>query len=79
MCMEATAPRALKSVLQRILLSSDGENLNSMSLLLYMVAIAVVFLLPATFILEKWALQLHFEEMISESFGTCYSIQCSLM
>ncbi|KAJ7959693.1 Nucleotide-sugar transporter family protein [Quillaja saponaria] len=52
MCIAATAARALKSVLQGILLSSEGEKLNSMNLLLYMAPIAVVFLLPATLIME---------------------------
>ncbi|CDY11341.1 BnaA03g01770D [Brassica napus] len=53
MCIAATASRALKSVLQGILLSSEGEKLNSMNLLLYMAPIAVVFLLPAALIMEK--------------------------
>ncbi|KAF3601150.1 hypothetical protein F2Q69_00038757 [Brassica cretica] len=53
MCIAATAARALKSVLQGILLSSEGEKLNSMNLLLYMAPIAVVFLLSATLIMEK--------------------------
>lgn len=53
MCVGATAARALKSVLQGILLSSEGEKLNSMNLLLYMAPVAVVFLLPATLIMEK--------------------------
>ncbi|CDY36312.1 BnaA01g31060D [Brassica napus] len=53
MCVAATAARALKSVLQGILLSSEGEKLNSMNLLLYMAPIAVVFLLSATLIMEK--------------------------
>ncbi|KAK2983257.1 hypothetical protein RJ640_023377 [Escallonia rubra] len=52
MCVGATAARALKSVLQGILLSSEGEKLNSMNLLLYMAPIAVVVLLPATLIME---------------------------
>ncbi|KAK6943062.1 Sugar phosphate transporter domain, partial [Dillenia turbinata] len=52
MCVGATAARALKSVLQGILLSSEGEKLNSMNLLLYMAPIAVVFLLPATLLME---------------------------
>ncbi|EFJ15928.1 hypothetical protein SELMODRAFT_85074 [Selaginella moellendorffii] len=52
MCVSATAARALKSVLQGILLSSEGEKLNSMNLLLYMAPIAVVLLLPATLIME---------------------------
>ncbi|KAJ0983923.1 hypothetical protein J5N97_002279 [Dioscorea zingiberensis] len=52
-CVAATAARALKSVLQGILLSSEGEKLNSMNLLLYMAPIAVVLLLPATLIMEE--------------------------
>nr|GMC59126.1 probable sugar phosphate/phosphate translocator At3g11320 [Ipomoea batatas] len=52
-CIGATAARALKSVLQGILLSSEGEKLNSMNLLLYMAPIAVVLLLPATIIMEE--------------------------
>lgn len=53
MCIGATAARALKSVLQGILLSSEGEKLNSMNLLLYMAPIAVVLLLPATILMEE--------------------------
>lgn len=52
MCISATAARALKSVLQGILLSSEGEKLNSINLLLYMAPIAVIFLLPATIFME---------------------------
>ncbi|KAL9678214.1 hypothetical protein QQ045_016053 [Rhodiola kirilowii] len=52
MCVGATAARALKSVLQGILLSSEGEKLNSMNLLLYMAPIAVLLLLPATLFME---------------------------
>ncbi|XP_071686444.1 probable sugar phosphate/phosphate translocator At5g05820 [Rutidosis leptorrhynchoides] len=52
MCLGATAARALKSVLQGILLSSEGEKLNSMNLLLYMAPVAVVILLPATLLME---------------------------
>ncbi|KAM0953258.1 putative sugar phosphate transporter domain-containing protein [Dioscorea sansibarensis] len=53
MCIGATAARALKSVLQGILLTSEGEKLNSMNLLLYMAPIAVILLLPATLIMEE--------------------------
>ncbi|XP_010543907.1 PREDICTED: probable sugar phosphate/phosphate translocator At5g04160 [Tarenaya hassleriana] len=52
MCISATAARAFKSVLQGILLSSEGEKLNSMNLLLYMSPIAVIALLPVTLIME---------------------------
>ncbi|XP_059628044.1 probable sugar phosphate/phosphate translocator At3g11320 [Cornus florida] len=53
MCVGATAARALKSVVQGILLSSEGEKLNSMNLLLYMAPVAVVVLLPATLFMEE--------------------------
>ncbi|KAI3721137.1 hypothetical protein L2E82_32141 [Cichorium intybus] len=53
MCVGATAARALKTVVQGILLSSEGEKLNSMNLLLYMAPIAVILLLPATMFMEE--------------------------
>lgn len=53
MCVGATAARALKTVLQGILMSSEAEKLNSMNLLLYMAPMAVVFLLPATLYMEE--------------------------
>ncbi|XP_050230320.1 UDP-URONIC ACID TRANSPORTER 1-like [Mercurialis annua] len=57
MCISATAARAFKSVLQGILLSSEGEKLNSMNLLLYMSPIAVLVLLPAALIMEPNVLE----------------------
>ncbi|KAM1494874.1 hypothetical protein ACFXTO_029664 [Malus domestica] len=53
MCIGATAARALKSVLQGILLSSEGEKLNSMNLLMYMAPVAVAILLPAALLMEE--------------------------
>ncbi|CAN4109211.1 unnamed protein product [Withania somnifera] len=52
MCIGATAARAFKSVLQGVLLSSEGEKLNSISLLLYMSPIAVIVLVPAALVME---------------------------
>ncbi|KAH9623627.1 hypothetical protein KSS87_018689 [Heliosperma pusillum] len=57
MCISATAARAFKSVLQGILLSSEGEKLNSMNLMLYMSPIAVLALIPAAFTLEPNVLE----------------------
>lgn len=57
MCISATAARAFKSVLQGILLSSEGEKLNSMNLMLYMSPIAVVALVPAIFTMEPDVLE----------------------
>ncbi|GLU02272.1 hypothetical protein SLE2022_195270 [Rubroshorea leprosula] len=53
MCISATAARALKSVLQGILLYSEGEKLHSMNLLMYMAPVAVLFLIPAALIMEE--------------------------
>ncbi|CAL4910569.1 unnamed protein product [Urochloa decumbens] len=55
MCVGATAGRALKTVLQGILLSSEEEKMNSMDLLRYMAPVAVILLVPATLIMEHEA------------------------
>ncbi|KAK4481691.1 hypothetical protein RD792_012599 [Penstemon davidsonii] len=57
MCISATAARAFKSVLQGVLLSNEGEKLNSMNLMLYMSPIAVVVLLPAALVMEPNVLE----------------------
>ncbi|KAJ9181071.1 hypothetical protein P3X46_009240 [Hevea brasiliensis] len=56
-CISATAARAFKSVLQGILLSSEGEKLNSMNLLLHMSPIAALVLLPAALVMEPNVLE----------------------
>ncbi|KAK4728614.1 hypothetical protein R3W88_021602 [Solanum pinnatisectum] len=48
----STAGRALKSVVQGLLLSSDAEKLHSMNLLLYMAPMAAMILLPFTLYIE---------------------------
>ncbi|GBG71867.1 hypothetical protein CBR_g10803 [Chara braunii] len=52
MCITSTSGRALKSVVQGMLLTSESEKLNSLNLLLYMAPVACLVLLPATLILE---------------------------
>ncbi|XP_028783633.1 probable sugar phosphate/phosphate translocator At3g11320 [Neltuma alba] len=52
-CVSATAARAFKSVLQGVLLSSEGEKLNSMNLLMYMAPVAMLVLLPAALLMEQ--------------------------
>lgn len=51
-CVGSTAGRALKSVVQGLLLTSEGEKLHSMNLLLYMAPMAAVILLPFTLYIE---------------------------
>lgn len=51
-CVGSTAGRALKSVVQGILLTSEAERLHSMNLLLYMAPISALILLPLTLYIE---------------------------
>ncbi|KAI5054367.1 hypothetical protein GOP47_0030729 [Adiantum capillus-veneris] len=51
-CLGSTAGRALKSVVQGILLTSEAEKLHSMNLLLYMAPISGLCLLPFTLMWE---------------------------
>lgn len=51
-CIGSTAGRALKSVVQGLLLSSEAEKLHSMNLLLYMAPMAAMILLPFTLYIE---------------------------
>jgi len=55
-CVAATAGRALKSVVQAMLLTDASEKLDPMSLLFYMSCFSVLLLLPATAVLEPAAL-----------------------
>jgi len=54
-CVSATAGRALKSVVQSMLLTDAAEKLDPMSLLFYMSCFSVLLLLPATALLEPTA------------------------
>ncbi|KAK4746023.1 hypothetical protein SAY87_012335 [Trapa incisa] len=51
-CVSSTAGRALKSVVQGLLLTSEAEKLHSMNLLLYMAPMAALLLLPVTLYVE---------------------------
>jgi drug/metabolite transporter (DMT)-like permease len=51
-CVGSTAGRALKSVVQGIILTSEAEKLHSMNLLLYMAPLAALILLPFTLYIE---------------------------
>lgn len=52
LCFASTGGRALKSVVQGLLLSNDAEKLHSMNLLLYMAPMAIGFLLPVSLLVE---------------------------
>ena len=54
--LTATAGRALKSVLQGLMLSDSSEKMDSLSLLLYMAPVAAAALVPITLFFEPTAL-----------------------
>jgi hypothetical protein len=54
----AASARALKSVLQGLMLSDSNERMDSLSLLMYMAPVAVVALIPTTLIFEPDAASL---------------------
>ncbi|KAI3687498.1 hypothetical protein L1987_81195 [Smallanthus sonchifolius] len=68
MCVGSTAGRALKSVVQGLLLTSDSEKLHSMNLLLYMAPMAAMILLPFSLYIEGNVLSKTVEKARSDSF-----------
>ncbi|KAI3822172.1 hypothetical protein L1987_09756 [Smallanthus sonchifolius] len=68
MCVGSTAGRALKSVVQGLLLTSDSEKLHSMNLLLYMAPMAAMILLPFSLYVEGNVLSKTVEKARSDSF-----------
>ncbi|GMJ00357.1 hypothetical protein HRI_003704900 [Hibiscus trionum] len=67
-CIGSTAGRALKSVVQGILLTSEAEKLHSMNLLLYMAPMAAMILLPFTLYIEGNVAIVTLEKAKSDSF-----------
>ncbi|KAE8671563.1 putative sugar phosphate/phosphate translocator [Hibiscus syriacus] len=67
-CIGSTAARALKSVVQGILLTSEAEKLHSMNLLLYMAPMASIILLPFTLYIEGNVMSVTLETARSDSF-----------
>ena len=51
-CLGSAAARALKSVVQGLLLTSEAEKLHSMNFLMCMAPIAALLLLPITLFVE---------------------------
>ncbi len=54
-CISATAGRALKTVVQSILMTDPTEKLDPMSLLFYMSAFCSAFLVPTVLVMEPTA------------------------
>ncbi|XP_039022679.1 probable sugar phosphate/phosphate translocator At1g12500 isoform X2 [Hibiscus syriacus] len=67
-CIGSTAGRALKSVVQGILLTSEAEKLHSMNLLLYMAPVAAMILLPFTLYIEGNVASVTLEKARIDSF-----------
>ena len=51
-CFSSTCARALKSVLQGLLMSNSNEKLDSVNLLRFMAPMSVVLLIPLTLLME---------------------------
>ncbi|XP_076905700.1 putative sugar phosphate/phosphate translocator At1g12500 [Bidens hawaiensis] len=68
MCVGSTAGRALKSVVQGLLLTSDSEKLHSMNLLLYMAPMAAMILLPFSLYIEGNVFAKTVDKFSSDSF-----------
>lgn len=75
-CLVATATRALKSVVQAMLLANANEKLDSVSLIYYMSAMSVVLLAPATAVLEPRSLSIT-RALVRESPGILGWIFCN--
>lgn len=78
-CFMATFARALKSVLQGLLLTNENERLDSLNLLLFMSPIALVILSISSKLMEPLA----FETMLSNCksshiFGFVLILNCSI-
>jgi drug/metabolite transporter (DMT)-like permease len=67
-CVGSTAGRALKSVVQGIILTSEAEKLHSMNLLLYMAPLAAMILLPFTLYIEGNVFAITIEKAKSDPF-----------
>ncbi|XP_010533735.1 PREDICTED: probable sugar phosphate/phosphate translocator At1g12500 [Tarenaya hassleriana] len=67
-CVGSTAGRALKSVVQGILLTSESEKLHSMNLLLYMAPMAACILLPFSLYIEGNVLRVLIEKAQTDPF-----------
>lgn len=67
-CVGSTAGRALKSVVQGILLTSEAEKLHSMNLLFYMAPMSALILLPFTLYIEGNVAAVTFEKAKGDRF-----------
>jgi drug/metabolite transporter (DMT)-like permease len=78
-CFSATFSRALKSVLQGLLLTNESERLDSLNLLLFMSPVALLVLLTATQVMEPDAFAAFLENCAeSPSFFFILATNCLL-
>lgn len=70
-CVLAAAGRALKSVVQSMLMTDPSEKLDAMSLLLYMSAVSTVLLAPVALYLEPDCIQEVWQLSSNSAFITC--------
>lgn len=67
-CFSATFARALKSVLQGLLLTNENEKLDSLNLLLFMSPVALLVLVVATVVMEPTAFGVFYQNCSESPF-----------
>ena len=78
-CFSATFARALKSVLQGLLLTSDNEKLDSLNLLMYMSPVALFVLVASANIMEPDAFGVFYQNSLdSPQFFFTLMLNCVL-
>ena len=78
-CFSATFARALKSVLQGLLLTSDNEKLDSLNLLMYMSPVALFVLVASANIMEPDAFGVFYQNCLdSPQFFFTLMLNCVL-
>ena len=78
-CFSATFARALKSVLQGLLLTSDNEKLDSLNLLMYMSPVALFVLVASANIMEPDAFGVFYQNCLdSPQFFFTLTLNCVL-
>ena len=75
-CVSATFARALKSVLQGLLLTNETEKLDSLNLLLFMSPVALLVLVSAVTVMEPDAFGVFAENCVSSPKFFCIMYVC---
>jgi len=69
-CFSATFARALKSVLQGLLLTNENEKLDSLNLLMYMSPVALFVLVASANVMEPDAFGVFYQNCVDSNFSS---------